>query len=68
MFQECLPNSTERVVAIGASAEDGIIDVIHRVLAIMQEQPIKGNIALYDPSMEPWEQGQGKNELLCYAR
>ena len=48
VFQECLPNSTERVVAIGASNEYGIIDVIHRVLAIMQEQPIKGNIALYD--------------------
>lgn len=26
----------------------------------MQEQPIKGNISLYDPSMEPWDQGQSK--------
>jgi len=56
-IQECLPNSTERVVAIGASSEDGVIDVIRRVLEIMQEQPIKGGISLYDPSLEPWEQG-----------
>ena len=26
----------------------------------MQEQPIKGNISLYDPSMEPWDQGQSE--------
>lgn len=59
VFQECLPNSTERVVAIGASNEDGVIDVIRKILTIMQEQPIKGTISLYDPSMEPWDQGQG---------
>jgi len=59
VFQECLPNSTERVVAIGAGNEEGVIEVIRRILVIMQEQPIKGNISLYDPSMEPWEQGQG---------
>lgn len=61
VFQECLPNSTERVVAIGASSEDGVIEVIRKILVIMQEQQIKGNINLYDPSMEPWnvDQGQG---------
>lgn len=55
-----MPNSTERVVAIGARSEDGVIDVINRILGIMQEQPIKGNISLYDPSMEPWDQGQSE--------
>lgn len=63
MFTECLPNSTERVVAIGARSEDGIIEVINKVLAIMQDQPIKGNISLYDPSMEPWDQGQSRFTL-----
>ena len=59
VFQECLPNSTERVVAIGAGDEEGVIEVIKKILIIMHDQPIKGNISLYDPSCEPWEQNQG---------
>jgi len=56
VFQECLPNSTERVVAI-AGSEDQIIDCISKILELMQEQPIKGNIALYDPTNAGWDQG-----------
>lgn len=53
VYQECLPNSTERVVALGGG-EDEIMNVLNKILEIMQESPIKGNITLYDPSQEPW--------------
>ena len=56
VFQECLPNSTERVVALGGG-ESEIVDALKKILEIMQESPIKGNIALYDPSQE-WNGGQ----------
>ncbi|XP_065670966.1 heterogeneous nuclear ribonucleoprotein K isoform X4 [Hydra vulgaris] len=56
VFQECLPNSTERVVALGGG-EAEIVDALKKILEIMQESPIKGNIALYDPSQE-WNGGQ----------
>lgn len=53
VFQECLPNSTERVVALGGG-EDELVNVLTKILEIMQESPIKGNVALYDPSQEQW--------------
>jgi len=57
-FQECLPMSTERVVAI-AGDEDQIIESLTQILTLMQDQPIKGNIALYDPSNnnQGWDEG-----------
>lgn len=51
VYQECLADSTERVVAVGGS-EDNLIAAIEQMLEVMQEQPIKGNITLYDPSYE----------------
>lgn len=51
VYQECLADSTERVVAVGGS-EDHLIAALEQMLEVMQEQPIKGNITLYDPSYE----------------
>jgi len=58
VFTECLTNSTERVVALGGGEEE-IIDCLNKILVIMQEFPIKGNIALYDPSNQDWNNQQG---------
>jgi len=51
VYQECLPDSTERVIAIGGE-EDHIVAALTQMLDIMQEEPIKGNITLYDPSYD----------------
>jgi len=51
VYQECLANSTERVVAIGGD-DDQVVNALTQMLEVMQEQPIKGNISLYDPSYE----------------
>jgi len=51
VYQECLPDSTERVVAIGGE-EDQVVNALNMMLEVMQEQPIKGNITLYDPSYD----------------
>jgi len=51
VYQECLPDSTERVVAIGGE-EDQVVNALTQMLDVMQEQPIKGNITLYDPSYD----------------
>jgi len=51
VYQECLPDSTERVVAIGGSA-DQLVAALEMIFKVMEENPIKGNITLYDPSYE----------------
>jgi len=65
VYQECLPDSTERVVAIGGE-EDQIVGALNQMLEVMQEQPIKGNITLYDPSYEhtpPFEDNYYNNNF-----
>jgi len=56
VYQECLPDSTERVVAIGGD-EDQLVAALEQMLIVMQEQPIKGNITLYDPSYDHSQSG-----------
>jgi len=56
VYQECLADSTERVVAIGGE-EEQLVAALQQMLEVMQEQPIKGNITLYDPSYDHSQSG-----------
>lgn len=49
VYPECLPGCKERVVALGGD-ESQIVNALEQVLDTMVEQPIKGDVILYDPS------------------
>merc|ERR1711962_1726714 len=51
VYAECLPDCTERVVAI-AGSEDQLINSIELMLKGIDENPIKGQATAYDPSYE----------------
>ena len=43
LFKDNLPNSTERVVAIGGNAEL-IITTVETILGMLDESPLKGRV------------------------
>jgi len=60
VYPDPLPGCTERVVAIKGTA-DQIVSALEQVLDTMVEQPIKGDVILYDPSCtdEGFDDGYG---------
>jgi len=50
-YAECLPDSTERVVAI-AGTEDQLTSALDMMLKVIDENPIKGQSTPYDPSYD----------------
>lgn len=50
VYPDCLPGCKERVVALGGG-EDQVVRALEEVLETMNEQPIKGDVILYDPSV-----------------
>jgi len=56
VYPNCLPNCKERVVAIGGEEEE-VVNALQQILDVMHEQPIKGEVTLYDPSYDgPYEE------------
>ena len=55
IISNCLPSSTERVVIIGGT-EENIVSALCKIFEIVQEQPVKGNIAFYDPNQDGWNE------------
>ena len=49
LFQECCPQSTDRVVLIGGKP-DRVVECIKIILDIISEFPIKGQAQPYDPN------------------
>ncbi|XP_053480338.1 heterogeneous nuclear ribonucleoprotein K isoform X2 [Ictalurus furcatus] len=49
LFQECCPQSTDRVVLIGGKA-DRVVQCIKTMLELIAEAPIKGRAQPYDPN------------------
>ncbi|XP_051964365.1 heterogeneous nuclear ribonucleoprotein K [Xyrauchen texanus] len=49
LFQECCPQSTDRVVLIGGKAER-VVQCIKTMLELIVEAPIKGRAQQYDPN------------------
>jgi len=49
VYPDCLPGCKERVVALSGDG-DQIVAALQQVLDVMVEQPIKGDVVLYDPS------------------
>lgn len=50
VYPDCLPGCNERVVAMSGT-EEQIVNALEQVLDTMVEQPIKGDVILYDPSI-----------------
>ncbi|XP_066500342.1 heterogeneous nuclear ribonucleoprotein K [Hoplias malabaricus] len=49
LFQECCPQSTDRVVLVGGKAEK-VVECIKTMLELIVEAPIKGRAQPYDPN------------------
>ncbi|KTG47401.1 hypothetical protein cypCar_00034856 [Cyprinus carpio] len=49
LFQECCPQSTDRVVLVGGKAER-VVECIKTMLELIVEAPIKGRAQQYDPN------------------
>ncbi|XDV48508.1 hypothetical protein PO909_017909 [Leuciscus waleckii] len=49
LFQECCPQSTDRVVLVGGKAER-VVQCIRTMLELIVEAPIKGRAQQYDPN------------------
>ncbi|XP_067269167.1 heterogeneous nuclear ribonucleoprotein K isoform X3 [Pseudorasbora parva] len=49
LFQECCPQSTDRVVLVGGKA-DRVVQCIRTMLELIVEAPIKGRAQQYDPN------------------
>ncbi|XP_031558125.1 heterogeneous nuclear ribonucleoprotein K-like [Actinia tenebrosa] len=51
VFSDCLPNSTERVVAITGTI-DTVVKCVEIIYETLESTPLKGQVILYDPSMQ----------------
>lgn len=60
VYQDCLPDCTERVVAIGGD-EEQVVAALQQMLDVLETEPIKGNVTLYDASYEHSQQGYYDN-------
>ena len=49
MYQECLANSNERVVAIGAADEETVLKGLETVLSIIDTTTIRTPARFFDP-------------------
>ncbi|KAM9393425.1 heterogeneous nuclear ribonucleoprotein K isoform 2-T2 [Pholidichthys leucotaenia] len=58
LFQECCPQSTDRVVLVGGKMER-VVECIKTMLELISEAPIKGRTQTYDPNFydETYEYG-----------
>uniref|UniRef100_A0A669AVQ0 Heterogeneous nuclear ribonucleoprotein K n=2 Tax=Oreochromis TaxID=8139 RepID=A0A669AVQ0_ORENI len=58
LFQECCPQSTDRVVLVGGKTER-VVECIKTMLELISEAPIKGRTQPYDPNFydETYEYG-----------
>ncbi|XP_008416680.1 heterogeneous nuclear ribonucleoprotein K isoform X1 [Poecilia reticulata] len=58
LFQECCPQSTDRVVLVGGKMER-VVECIKTMLELISEAPIKGRTQPYDPNFydETYEYG-----------
>uniref|UniRef100_A0A8C6MJG5 Heterogeneous nuclear ribonucleoprotein K n=1 Tax=Nothobranchius furzeri TaxID=105023 RepID=A0A8C6MJG5_NOTFU len=58
LFQECCPQSTDRVVLVGGKAER-VVECIKTMLELIADAPIKGRTQPYDPNFydETYEYG-----------
>uniref|UniRef100_A0A3Q3KYI3 Heterogeneous nuclear ribonucleoprotein K n=1 Tax=Mastacembelus armatus TaxID=205130 RepID=A0A3Q3KYI3_9TELE len=58
LFQECCPQSTDRVVLVGGKTER-VVECIKTMLELISEAPIKGRAQPYDPNFydETYEYG-----------
>ena len=67
MYQDCLPNSNERIVAIGGDDEERVLAAFNIVLDTLHEHPRKSQVIYYDPknrfSGDGHSGGGGDNQM-----
>jgi len=54
VYQECLPNSNERVVACGGESEEDIMGALKMILSLLNDAP-RAPLIAYDPNDKPSE-------------
>jgi len=50
VYEECLPNSSERVIAIGGNNDEEVLSALKQILNILKDQPRVASPLYYDPS------------------
>jgi len=53
VYPDCLPNSNERVVSLGANDEDTIIQGLKKVLEILDGAPVRSATTYFNPDKNP---------------
>jgi len=57
VYQDCLPNSNERVVAIGGEDESRVLAAFDIILKTLDDHPLKQQVHYYDPTKNDGPQG-----------
>merc|ERR1712212_11248 len=52
VYQDCLPNSNERIVAIGGEDESRVLAAFDIILKTLDDHPLKTQVIYYDPKNE----------------
>jgi len=55
VYEECLPNSNERVIAIGGDNDQQILIALTTILNILKDLPLRGRPRYYDPANKATE-------------
>lgn len=63
VYQECLPNSNERVVAIGGDDEARLMAAFGLVLDVLRDRPRKMQTIYYDPKNKNSDGGPMSNQM-----
>lgn len=62
VYQDCLPNSNERIVAIGGEDESRVLAAFDIILKTLEDHPLKSEVNFYDPKNKdgpPTDQRRG---------
>jgi heterogeneous nuclear ribonucleoprotein K len=59
VYQDCLPNSNERIVAIGGEDESRVLAAFDIILKTLDDHPLKTQVHYYDPTKADGPGGMG---------
>jgi len=59
VYQDCLPNSNERIVAIGGEDETRVLAALDIILKTLDDHPLKTQVHYYDPTKADGPGGMG---------
>lgn len=62
VYGDCLPNSNERIVAIGGEDEARILVTVDVILKALEDHPLKKQMIYYDPRKDGAQSGERENQ------